>query len=145
MEFVEAKTKLLLLVATVERVDATVAQILDPACSAVVGAPLQAVMKLAAVHVLTHEADLQFVEYIAVAVVAPEDHWYAPVVVDTVSQKTLFVVVMGVPAAAVGHATHDERLGMGATVPAPHNVVAVAEHHEPAAHGVHSVPPAVAM
>lgn len=102
-------------------------------------------MKLAARHVVTHEVDLQFVEYMAIEPVPLEDHWYAPVVVDTVSQKTLFVVVMGVPAVAVGQATHDERLGMGATVLALHSVAAVAVHDEPAGHGVHHVPPAVAM
>lgn len=73
-----------------------------------------------------------------------KSHWYAPVVVDTVSQKTLPAVVMGVPAFAE-HATHDARLGMGATVFAPHTVAAVAVHDEPAGHGVHCLPPAVAM
>ncbi len=73
-----------------------------------------------------------------------KSHWYAPLVVETVSQKTLPTVVMGVPTEAV-HATHDARLGMGATVFAPHTVAAVAVHDEPAGHGVHRVPPAVAM
>ena len=142
---VDAKRKLLLLVATVERVDVMVAHILDPACSAVVGAPLQAELKLSAEHVVKQEVDLQSVEYIASAPVPPEDHWYAPVVVETVLQKILFVVVMGVPTAAAGHVTHEVRIGMGATLFKGHAVTVVAVQYDPAGHGVHRVPPAVAM
>ncbi len=96
-----------------------------------------------------HEVEGQKVEmqvelYGPFATVLLKSHWYAPVVVDTVSQKTLPVVVIGVPVDAV-HATHDVRLGMGATVFAPHTVAAVAVHDEPAGHGVHCFPPAVAM
>jgi hypothetical protein len=87
---------------------------------------------------------MQAVLYSPFVAVLLKSHWYAPLVVDTVSQNTLPTVVMGVPTAAV-HATHDARLGMGATVFAPHAVAVVAEHDEPAGHGVHRDWPAVAM
>ena len=83
--------------------------------------------------------------YMPVATALDASHWYAPLVVETVSQNTLPTVVIGVPVVAAGHATHDVRLGMGATVFAPQTVAAVAVHDEPAGHGVHRVPPAVAM
>lgn len=72
-----------------------------------------------------------------------KSHWYAPDV-DTVSQKTLPAVVTGVPMEA-GHATHEVRLGMGATVFAPQTVAVVAVHDEPAGHGAHLFPPVVPM
>ncbi len=110
-----------------------------------VDATPQELEKPAREHDVPVQAPVHAVLYGPFAAVLLKSHWYAPLVVDTVSQKTLPTVVIGVPTFAAGHATHDASLGMGATVFAPHTVAAVAEHDEPEGHGVHRVWPAVAM
>ena len=108
-----------------ERVEAIVAHRKEPVCSAVVGLPLQNKLKLAAEQAppgapqpaalfLLH-VPVPVPLYMPVPTVWPEDHWYAPVVADSVSQYMLAAeIVMGVPAVAAKQAlVHDVCVGMG--------------------------------